>query len=329
MNSRISIALCLAAGVFAWGCGNRNTGSTAGSSNESSVSVESAGGSAPLVAIPTPPAMLGAGLERTGYILERYWKGLDWNDTTVIGSDALAQAFGVWAQILMSLPEPEAARYSRHIISAGHGHPQMQTQLYDLAQELLNDPNSPYRNEELFLPVLEAFATDSGIPATDRLRPQYLLEQLSKNRKGTRAAELTITKADGSTVQLYKWISASNSKGQGDGVTDPLILLYFFNPDCHDCERVGAILTGDPSITVPVAQGKLRIAAIYPDKDLESWNAHKSDAYPATWLVGRLATDAQRDRYYLPAIPNLYLLDSKGVILLKDAPIESVIDFIR
>jgi len=265
--------------------------------------------------------MLGAGLERTGYILERYWKGLDWNDTTVIGSDALAQAFGVWAQILMSLPEPEAARYSRHIISAGHGHPQMQTQLYDLAQELLNDPNSPYRNEELFLPVLEAFATDSGIPATDRLRPQYLLEQLSKNRKSTLAADLTITKADGSTVQLYKWISASNS--------DQLVLLYFFNPDCHDCERVGAILTGDPSITVPVAQGKLRIAAIYPDKDLESWNAHKSDAYPATWLVGRLATDVQRDRYYLPAIPNLYLLDSKGVILLKDAPIETIQSYLQ
>lgn len=321
MNSRISIALCLAAGVFAWGCGNRNTGPTAGSSNESSDSVESAGGAAPLVAIPTPPAMLSGNVERTGYILERYWKGLDWNDTTVIGSNALAQAFGVWSQILMSLPEPEAALYSRHLITAGHGHPKMQAHLYDLAGELLNDPNSPYRNEELFLPILQAYATDSGIPVTDRLRPQYILEQLSKNRKGTRATDLTITKADGITVQLYKWISAFNS--------DHLILLYFFNPDCHDCERVGAILTGDPSITVPVAQGKLRIAAIYPDKDLESWNAHKSDAYPASWLVGRLATDAQRDKYYLPAIPNLYLLDGDGTILLKDAPIEEIIDFIR
>lgn len=71
----------------------------------------------------------------------------------------------------------------------------------------------------------------------------------------------------------------------------------------------------------------LTILAVYPDKDLSSWETHKKE-YPKNWIVSRYASEENMDSYNLPAIPNLYLLDQSKRVLLKDAPIESIEEYL-
>lgn len=266
-----------------------------------------------LIPMPKVPGMLSDEREKQLFILENYWKGLDWNDTTLIGSDALTGAFQKWMQGILWLPQTDAATVIGNIISNGHGHHTMQTELYGMVADVLNDPNSDMRNDELFLPVLKAYSTDSLIPGANRIRPTFLMEKLSMNRLGTIATDLTITRLDNGVATLGK-LSGT-----------PYIILYFFNPDCHDCERVSQILKTSPELRKLMDMNVVRIVAVYPDEDLESWNAHKNDVCPNGWTIGRLATETEREKYYLQAIPTLYLLDRDRRIILKDAPVETII----
>ncbi len=265
-----------------------------------------------LVPLPKAPGMLSDS-QKNLFILEHYWEGLDWQDTTLIGSDALTNAFRKWMQGILWLPQADAATVTGSIISNGHGHPEMQTELYRMTSDVLNDPNSEVRNDELFLPVLEAYSTDSIIPETDRMRPAFLLGQLKMNRLGTIATDLTITLSKGGQTTL------------GRLAVTPFTILYFFNPDCPGCEEISEVLKTDSGLQILEDRNMVRIVAVYPDEDLESWNAHNADVYPYGWIPGRLATEAERDKYYLQAIPTLYLLDKDRRIILKDASVETVI----
>lgn len=106
-------------------------------------------------------------------------------------------------------------------------------------------------------------------------------------------------------------------------------LIYFNNPDCHDCKRVYNILAGDsPTLAHLVARGELAILALYPDESLTSWNKNKG-IYPYNWIVARYARDIDRERYNIPAIPSTYLLDKNKKVIYKDAIIEAVESYLR
>ncbi len=265
-----------------------------------------------LIPIPKAPGML-ADDQKKLFILGHYWEGLDWKDTTLIGSDALDKAFEKWMQSILWIPQADAATVTGSIVSCGHGYPDMQTALYRMIAEVLNDPNSEVRNDELFLPVLEAYTTDTIIPEADRMRPAFLLKQLGMNRLGTIASDFTISLLKGGTATLDKL-----------SVT-PFTILYFFNPDCPGCEDISEVLKTDPELQKLEDRDFVRIVAVYPDPDPEPWDAHKNDVYPYGWIPGRLANEAERDKYYLQAIPTLYLLDKDRRIILKDASVETVI----
>jgi hypothetical protein len=80
-------------------------------------------------------------------------------------------------------------------------------------------------------------------------------------------------------------------------------------------------------VTDLVNSGKLKILALYPDEDIETWKAYRS-AIPPTWLNACDGTAAKKIKsklYAIRAIPSLYLLDRNKRVLLRDAVTEQVI----
>ena len=69
---------------------------------------------------------------------------------------------------------------------------------------------------------------------------------------------------------------------------------------------------------------------IYPDEDLQAWYDYL-DNYPKDWICGYDPDQVIRSdtRYWLRAIPSLYLLDDEKRVVLKDAPPEKVLVYCK
>ena len=238
--------------ICAWlltGCGGAGSRGAGGSG-------DSASGEAPKLNVPQPPALLSGDSLRAGWLAEHYWDNLDWSDTTWIADTAALEGyFTPWAQLLAQMPEREAARLSGALFRKGNDHPDMQLRLLDAAEYFWRHPNSPFRNEELFVPALEAVVEAPGIEDLYKVRPRSQLASALRNRPGTRAAEFAYTTGDGGRGTLY-------------GFRAEYTLLMFYNPGCPECGRLEEYIPRSDVFAPLIASGRLKVLAIYPDEDV-------------------------------------------------------------
>lgn len=263
------------------------------------------------IEMPTPPASL-AEEYKPAYVLDHYWDSFDASDTAWIADTAaLERAFADWAALLGTLPRQEAVKYPGRLIRMAEQSPAMQLRLSEIAEHYFADPNSPYRSEELFIPVLEAVIAAPGIDTLYKIRPRALLASAMKNRPGTKAADLRYTTGSGAVGRL-------------SGLRAEYTLLIFYNPGCADCVRTGEYIGRSELFSALTSSGRMKVLAIYPDRDTEAWLAHLPQM-PAGWIVGRSRIGRIGESPYdLPAIPCLYLLDKNKTVILKDAPVERI-----
>ena len=262
--------------------------------------------------IPQPPVMLPDS-EKISYMAAHYWDAFDFADTTWIADTAsLEQAFSGWVYILGNMPLSRAVQYSGEPVRKAENHPAMLLHLAGIAEHYFADPNSPFRSEELYIPVLEAVLASQSVDTIYKIRPRARLEAALKNRPGMVAAD-------------FGYVTASGRKGRLSQMKGEYVLLMFYNPGCADCRRVEEYIKVSEVFAPLIASGRLAVLAVYPDKDLDLWREHLPEM-PEKWTVGYDAgqTVTEKELYDLPAIPNLYLLDGQKKVLLKDAPVEQI-----
>ncbi|MCD8073197.1 MAG: DUF5106 domain-containing protein [Alistipes sp.] len=246
--------------------------------------------------------------EQARYYALHWWDNFDFADTLYIDHPEITeQAFSDYLAILGVNPPAVAGKSLAEVIDRTTVNATMFHYFSELFERYLDDPNSPLRNEELYILVLENVIASDKVDQLDKLRPRAKLESALKNRAGTLAADIILTDENGGTLHLYD-------------IDSEYILLYFNNPDCNYCEEVTGLLKGSHDMLVPlVNQGVLKIVAVYPDEDLDAWHKHLDDM-PSTWIRtydGSLSIRSQYT-YDLRAIPSLYLLDKNKTVVLKD-----------
>mgnify|MGYP000903916448 CR=1 FL=1 len=259
------------------------------------------------------PSILTSPEERAEFLVKNYWNNFNFTDTTYLAfPDVVEQAFVNYIDILPHTKFEVAASSLKKTIEKSSAEKKMYTHFFELYERYLYDPNSPMRNEEFFIPILEATIATPALDETSKIRPQSLLQLALKNRLGGNASDFTFTLENGQKQSLYK----QNAE---------YVLLYFYNPGCPACEEAIAKTKASPVITTLLTNKKLKIVAIYPDEDLNEWKKHISDI-PQSWVNGydqdvHLKND---EIYDLKAIPTLYLLDKSKKVLLKDAMFEQI-----
>lgn len=229
--------------------------------------------------------------------------------------------FEDFALSLHSVPVEEALRMQDSLLSEAAADTARWRQLLKFEEEVIYDPNSLFRSEELYIPVLEHILKSPLTDENGRERAEWLLQRCLLNRIGEKPADFTFVTKAGRSSTLYRTI---------DSCRPELTLLFFSNPGCPMCAEITESFSNDPFLQEMIAKGRLLIINIYPDEDLEAWYEHLSD-YPAEWITGRdpdgvLHSDTI---YYLRAIPSLYLLDTDKTLLLKDAPPEVVMSICK
>lgn len=184
-------------------------------------------------------------------------------------------------------------------------------------EKCLYDPNSPCRDEDLFLPFVQRMLSSGRLPEEMKASYSYIERVCSMNMAGAPAADFAFTDLQMRRRSLY-------------GIKADYTLLFFSNPGCEACANIIGVLRDDEHIAELVASKKLAVVNIYIDLELDKWRGYAS-AYPSSWYNGydqdyKIRTDVI---YNVRAIPSLYLLDKDKKVLLKDAPEYRVFKYLR
>lgn len=175
-----------------------------------------------------------------------------------------------------------------------------------VTEMVLHDPNSPLRNDEYYIPILEVLVASPLYDEYDRIAPAYDLDLALKNRIGTVATDFVYTLANG-------------REGRLSDIDSRYTIVMFSNPGCPMCRDIRYEMEASPLINELREHNSIAILTLYPDEDVATWRDHLKEL-PMGWINAydrelRLTTERL---YNLNAIPSLYLLDEAKRVIIKD-----------
>jgi hypothetical protein len=292
-------------------CGGQKREKTTGDGAGTTVETPTANPPADVTAyqIPPVPAMFTDPESRARWAVEHYWDNFDFTDTlTVENWSAYAeQAFVDFDyQLLANIPEEMGGEAIAVLFGKAQADKDVFLKFAEVAEKYLFDPNSPYRNEELYIATLNSVLANPALDEWERIRPAEQLRLALKNRVGDRAADFRYTLESGATGTMH-------------GLKASYTLLFFNNPGCPTCRDMMDQIMASPYLANMIGSGALAVLAVYPDEDLAAWREYLPQM-PEEWIVSRDATQKIKndELYDLKAIPTIYLLDADKRVMLKD-----------
>lgn len=152
--------------------------------------------------LPLIPAMLNTPELRADYLVRHYWDNMDFTDTTYINlPDVTEQAWVDFIDILKIVPDTTAITAIKQMYKMADQKKVVFFYYTDLAEKYLYDPNSPMRNEEFYIPVLDAMLESKVLNDTEKILPQGRRELAEQNRIGRPAEDFTYTLLSGKAVR--------------------------------------------------------------------------------------------------------------------------------
>lgn len=277
------------------------------------------------------PSMMSGETERMEYAVSRYWnaftdtaKVYSCDSVTVNGVplDDVEAAMGMYVRLLQMVPADKAVAavdgFYSLIDAFERSRPGTNVfeELVRLTSKYLYDANSPVRDEQLYLPFVSRLGESDLIDNGYRMGYEWDARMCALNLPGTPAADFSFTDTRGKVQTLY-------------GIRSEKTLLIFGNPGCTACLELMRQMDSDPHVSAQIADGSLKVVDIYIDEEVSEWKAHTGE-YPKSWINGYDHGGViRRDLIYnVRAIPSLYLLDSRKIVILKDAPADRVLSLL-
>ena len=306
MKKSIYTILILLVAVMSIGCGGGAT------KQKQSTKVKAARVFVPAII----PSSISDPEARRQYMCEHYWDKLNLADSTFfaeIDTVQMVEAFMAWVGNYMS---PNDGYYvEKFMVKAGQ-YPHSLRYFAMLAEQVLYDPNSPLRSDELYIPVLQAQVESEWLDKYEKLSPQYNLDLALQNRIGRPANDFRYTTSTGRTGSLY-------------GIRAKYTLIFFNNPGCTMCKTIREDICSSQLLTELISSGEMKVLALYPDELLDEWHAYK-EHIPSNWInsYDKGTVIRNKNLYDLKAIPALYLLDSAKRVLIKDSTDVGYVEFV-
>ena len=122
--------------------------------------------------LPAIPPMMTAPEQRADFLVKHYWDNVNFADTNYIHHpEVTEQAWADYCDILNHVPLETAQEAMRKTIEQTNVDKKVFTYITDLADKYLYDPNSPMRNEEFYIPVLDAMLASPLLEEIEKVRP--------------------------------------------------------------------------------------------------------------------------------------------------------------
>ena len=295
----IALSLLLASMMA---CGGRNA-----QPSEDPVSTKSVEAQPAAVFVPSLAPSTFSKEQKIAYLNEHYWDKFDFADTVFLQRVDTAKMISAYAVYTAAcVPDSIRSKSMHRLMQRASASKRMFDYFMMLAENVLHDPNSPMRNDELYIPVLEAAIASPLMDEYEKMPLVYDLQIAMQNRIGRKANDFTYTLASGRSFKMHD-------------IESEYTLLFFSNPGCPMCREIKEQISQSPKLVDMISRKELAVLVIYPDEDLDAWREHLSD-YPKSWINAYDKGGViSHDRLYdLKAIPALYLLDDEKQVLIKD-----------
>lgn len=275
------------------------------------------------------PGMYSEGDEVMDYATAHYWdayftQGGVTDSAAVLGvrKPELEQAFASYLGLLDNLPLSDAQSRMKALFGKVEACQRQDTsslfylRFTEMVEKYLYDPNSPLRNEDLFLPFAQQLAECQFTDSLMRTGYAYQARMCALNQVGTVAPDFKFKDAKGRVHSLH-------------GVKADYTMLFFSNPGCDACKEMMDDIDACVSVSKAIEDGNVALVNIYIDQEIDKWLEYEPN-YPRTWITGydwqyMIRTE---QNYDVRAIPSLYLLDSEKKIIMKDAPTERALRYL-
>lgn len=236
-----------------------------------------------------------------------YWDSIDINATD---EDRREQSIVDYLYIVQHA-DSATRREAWHALNI-----QLDNSLDRTVSDYLGDPGSPLYAPAMLDEYLVSLLSEAGTDDTTRVRAEYLLENIRKNRPGDVIADLPLVCADGTATSLHSLIGRTAVSGTGNtggfgpgddnttgaGASRPThgYLIIFYDPECDSCdETIDALSAHTPANHTIIA-----ISVTDTVKHL-----------PSGWISAKsIDPDALDDAFYLPALPAIYTVTPTAVI---------------
>ena len=255
---------------------------------------------------------------RASYVARHYWERFPFGEK--VDTTFAEQAFVDYVAVLPVADEKsrsEGVKRLFALLTAKHGSQPDDgfslQETMDLAAHYLGNPESPMHNDDVYLSFLKAYVALPGIDEAEKTRPRFLIDNLQKNRVGQKATDFAFH-----DVQKGRKRHLSDVKGD-------YIVVYFNDPDCESCQAEMPVAFTMASLR----QSRVSVLLVNTESE-RGVGMVSGQPLPPNWtdVYDPGQTITKRQLYYLPAMPSLYLLDSRGRILLKDATLQAIDEYL-
>lgn len=271
--------------------------------------------------LPAIPATITQPNARSEYLSMHFWDRFDFKNRELIDrTNITEQALVDYINVLNYIPQDKVPQSIAYTLKKAEADSAVYLYFTTLFDKYLYNPNSPFRNEEFYIPVLENAIKSPMLSDANKSKYDFQLEMARKNRVGEKAADFSYTLASGHKARLH-------------AIASEYLLMLFIDPDCETCKTAVEHLNQSQAIKNALSMNSpgrtmLSIITIYPDGNVGEWKAHLK-SLPDKWIN---AYDAEMDitkkkRYEIKAYPTIYLLDKDKKVILKDATAEMAESF--
>ncbi len=244
--------------------------------------------------------------------LEAYCHAIDYNDTLALHDETvMSKHITKIVQMLPATDSLSATTALSYFFNRMKHDAKALTIVTSLADESLNNPGSPVRDETLYIAFIKTLLATDSIPKIVRDIEEERLKTALLNRPGNVAHDFRFIDRNGNTHTLHK-------------LSGEMILLLFYDPECSHCTDILKFIAKDPKVNSAISNGSLTVTAIYTEGKRDVWESNKWNM-PENWLIGYdLSGIYENALYDLPAMPIIYLLDSNKRVLMKDPDVRDL-----
>ncbi|NLZ95423.1 MAG: DUF5106 domain-containing protein [Bacteroidales bacterium] len=323
MRSHLSIAIIMMLTLFTISCCSSQSSTTTekepSTTSETSTHTESPDGYFPL---PSAPAMITSSEDIILYLSEHYWDLFNFSDTSLITQpDITEQGFVDYIQLLNQISQTDAEKSINIMLNKAKPYPSMYAHFAALYEKYFYDPNSPFRNEQLYTPVVKHLVESEVL--SQELQEIFSFQQkmLLKNKIGTTAINFEYTLAKGDKKMMHD-------------LQSNYLILFFTNPDCLSCASTTKQLNNSEvfhelfELNTPDNM-VLTVLSIFPDSNVGDWRKALPSLPQQDWINSYDDGEVIYSNllYDIKAIPTLYLLDRDKKVILKDVDLGEIEEY--
>lgn len=216
-----------------------------------------------------PPVILATEQQKAEFIATHYWDNFNFADTVLVTRTEITEPiFADFLKILYGAPALVIEKSIAAMMTKASADSIVYAHFVELSEKYLYDPNSPYRNEDIYITFLRNIIANEKLDDIYKVRSHYQLDMALRNRAGDKATDFEYTTPKGDKYTLY------TTKG------DPL-LLFFQVSDCPTCRKVKTYVK-DKGI-----DKRVKILYVNPKTDTHLDTLYDLRASPTLYLLDK------------------------------------------